>query len=114
MAEAIGTKPALTLNHANHDESVYAVRDIYAAAFLNSMGFKMVDVTSNGFQAEFCFAGVTARIILGYYNEDVVELSPKKLFDSFQNMRRISRQLKDAKMPHPKNDQADTDVEEED
>lgn len=95
MAEAVNPKPALTLSHENRGKSVYAVRDIYAAAFLNSMGFKIVGVTSNGFQAEFRFAGVSADVILGYYNEDSQELSAKKLFDSFQNMRRISRQLKD-------------------
>lgn len=72
-----------------------AVRDIYLAAFLMALDYRLEYAKSDGYQAEFSFSGVPSGVILQYYNNAAVpELTAKKLFDAFQNARRVSRQVR--------------------
>lgn len=73
----------------------FAIKDIYTAAFLAALGYKLEFARSDGYQAEFYFKNVPAQIIMLYMNdENHPDLTAKKLFDAFQNMRRISRQVR--------------------
>lgn len=73
----------------------YAVKDIYMAAFLHAIGHTLEFARSDGFQAEFFFKNVPSNDFMCYYNgETHPKLSARKLFDSFQNLRRISKQIR--------------------
>jgi len=72
-------------------EDVLVVTDIYLAGYLHAMGFKVKETRSVGFKSEFVFIGVTADIVNGYYNGQQVTISARKLYDSFQTMRKLSR-----------------------
>lgn len=72
-----------------------AVKDIYVAAYLAALGYKLQMARSDGYQSEFYFKNVDGGDIIKYYNGEAhTQLSPRKLFDSFQNMRRVSRQVR--------------------
>lgn len=72
-----------------------AVKDIYLAAFLLALGYKIEYARSASYQSEFWFENVPSSVILAYYNDTFVkELTSKKLFDAFQNARRVSRQVR--------------------
>lgn len=76
-------------------DNEYAVKDIYLAAYLFALGYKLELARSDGFNSEFFFKNVPGVVFLSYYNgESVPSLSAKKLFDAFQNARRISRQIR--------------------
>ena len=73
----------------------FAIKDIYTAAFLHALGYKLEFARSDGYQAEFYFKNVPAHIIIQYMNDEPhPDMTAKKLFDAFQNMRRISRQVR--------------------
>lgn len=72
-----------------------AIKDIYVAAYLHAIGYKLEMARSDSYQSEFYFKNVESRDIISYYNgEPHPKLSARKLYDSFQNMRRISRQVR--------------------
>lgn len=72
-----------------------AVKDIYVAAYLHAIGYKLDMARSNGYQSEFYFKDLDGGDVIKYYNgESHPKLSARKLFDSFQNMRRVSRQVR--------------------
>lgn len=72
-----------------------AVKDIYVAAYLAALGYKLEMARSDGYQSEFYFKNVDGNDVLKYYNGEVHDrLSARKLFDAFQNMRRVSRQVR--------------------
>lgn len=71
------------------------VKDIYVAAYLAALGYKLEMARSSSYQSEFYFKNVESADVLKYYNgEPHPKLSARKLFDSFQNMRRVSRQVR--------------------
>ena len=73
----------------------YAVKDIYMAAYLMAIGHKLEKAVSDGYQAQFYFKEVPSRDFLVYYNDEWHEnLTPKKLFNAFQDCRRVSRQVR--------------------
>jgi len=72
-----------------------AIKDIYAGAYLHAIGYEVVRAESDGYQAEFFFANVPSSALLAYYNDSPESALPaRKLFDSFQTLRRISRQVR--------------------
>jgi len=72
-----------------------AVKDIYLAAFLNFLGYPLVFTRSDGFQAEFYFADVPHSVIMEFVNNEGDGQMARRLFDSFQAMRRTSRQIRE-------------------
>lgn len=86
----------------------YAITDIYAAAYLHALNFKLKRARSDGYKTEFFFGDVPAKTIAEYYQGVSVAMSARKLYDSFQNMRRISRQVR--LIPRETNDPMDVPV----
>ncbi len=72
-----------------------ACLDIYLGAFLHALGYRIEYCRSTSYQSEFYFKEVPASIILKYYNDaEVTGLTARKLFSSFQEVRRLSRQVR--------------------
>ena len=83
------------LREGDTTKQEYAVKDIYMAAFLHAIGHVLEYAKSDGFQAEFFFKHVPSNDFMCYYNgEPHPKLSARKLFDSFQTLRRISKQIR--------------------
>lgn len=82
-----------TLLDAVNPVEVAEIKDIYLASYLHSLGYEIVKTISDGFQASFYFKDVPSSTVLDYFNGGGAA-SPRKLFDSFQSCRRVSRQLK--------------------
>lgn len=100
------------LRENDQTKQEYAVKDIYMAAFLHAIGHPLEYARSDGFQAEFFFKGVPSNDFICYYNgEPHAKLSARKLFDSFQTLRRISKQIR---LVPPEPGQGDVDDDEKD
>lgn len=83
-----------TIDAENPINKLATTTDIYLASYLHTLGKELLRVRSIGPIAEFTFKDVNAHEVLVYHNGAFINISPRKLFDSFQNMRRISKQMK--------------------
>jgi hypothetical protein len=87
-------KPFLESSDAEARAGLFGIRDIYTATWLAYSGYRLVKTNSDGFNSEFFFAGVPADALLAYTNGKEMSISPRKMFDVFQALRRTSRQYR--------------------
>lgn len=96
------------LKEDDSSKQEFAVKDIYVAAYLMAIGHSLEMARSDGYQSEFYFKDVPSKDFIIYYNGlPHPQLSAKKLFDAFQNARRVSRQVRLVPGEHPQPDEDD-------
>ena len=75
-------------------DKICVVNDIYISAYLAALGYTLVRCYSDGYKTSFHYQDVPTRIILNYFNGVEHFFSARKLFDAFNNSRRISREVR--------------------
>lgn len=84
-----------TISASDNTPTKFEVKDIYIAAYLMSLGHHLIDVISEGFNSIFIFKDVPSSDVYSYYNSlPHPQLSAKRLFQEFQEARKLSRQVR--------------------